>query len=750
MVGITTAPGPEGGPGYPDAGSIEVGFVPWSLPAAAGLVAGIALSHLHLPWWVLLLAVSSTVLALRRQVRHISSWLPIALVCLPLGYLRYALWQAQPNPVAELVGRTLTLSGRSDGTVLTLDDPAGARLALAPRAAAPPGRVTLRGEVVEAPGKRNPGGFDYRGYLRRRGVWGQLFVAEVLASTPRPDLRARFARGVVHGLTERPAALMQAMTLGVRDDLGELRDAFARAGLAHVLALSGLHVGVLMAALGRLLAGLGLARYPLMLALLLGFVLLVGASPSVVRAGVMVAAVLLALWLGVGRLEPWPLLALAALAGLLWNPSWLFDLSFQLSYLAVAGMLVFSGPIVTRFSGGVAGRPWWHWRTLLLAAAVTSGAAQALSLPLVADAFGRVPLLSPLINIVAVPLAGLLIPLGFAASLLGLLWLPLAAVVNVVAGPLAALLIALAELGAAWPSLAWGEIAPIGYLHYGVGVTALALAVHRRLRPWRGLLLLASAVLASWLHAPAQPSAEIVFLDVGQGDSALIRLPGRIEILVDGGGTPFSDFDTGAETVVPALRALGVDELELVIASHADTDHIEGLTAVLEAFPVQLLAIGMPAWDKGVFRELMAAAERRGVPVWELRRGENLHLAGASLDILNPPQRPFAAVNDNSVAFVLRYGGRAQALFLGDLAAAVEAQLALPPVEVLMVAHHGSLSSTSPALVEAARPRVAVISVGRNSFGHPTPEVIGRLQHAGVRVLTTREAGAVRLPLGRP
>jgi competence protein ComEC len=461
----------------------------------------------------------------------------------------------------------------------------------------------------------------------------------------------------------------------------------------------------------------------------------------------MVAALLLALWLGVGRIEPWPLLALAALVGLLWNPAWLFDLSFQLSYLAVAGMLLVGGPLLARF-GGAAPRPWWHWRTLLLAAIVTSAAAQALSLPLVAHAFGRLPLLSPLINVVAVPLAALLVPLGFAAALLGLVALPLAGALNALVAPLASLLIALAELGAGWPSLPWGEVAPIGFLYFGVAAAALALALHGRLRPDRALLLLASALVASWLQAPPSPAAELIFLDVGQGDSALIRLPGRVEILVDGGGTPFGDYDVGAGTVVPALRALGVDELELVIASHADADHIEGLAAVLEALPVQVLALGHPAWDKGVFQALMAVAERRGVPVWRLRRGETLRLGGASLDILNPPERPYPEVNDNSVAFALRWGGRSRALFLGDLGAAVEAELAAPEAEVLMVPHHGSTTSTSAALLAAVRPEVAVISVGRNRFGHPAPEVLARLRAAGVRIHTTLESGAVRLPLG--
>ncbi len=716
-------------------------FVPWSAPAAAGLAGGVALAHLGFPWWLLLASAPLAWFGRRRR------WLLLVGAFVPLGFGRYLVWQGQPDPWAGRYHETLTVTGRSDGRVLVLDQPRGARLALTPRGAVPRGRVTVRGELLAPPGVRNPGGFDYRAYLRHRGIWAQLLVLEVPAATVRPDARERFERGVVEGLSERPAGLMRAMTLGLRDDLDELRDIFSASGLAHILALSGLHVGVLMAALARLLRGLGLARYPVMLLALTGFVVLVGPSPSVLRASVMVAAALSSLWLGTGRIEPWPTLTLSALVSLLWHPSWLFDLSFQLSYLAVAGMLIFTGPLVRWLVGELAGRPWWHWRTLLVGGAVASAAAQVLSLPLVASNFGRVPLLSPLVNVVAVPLAGLLVPLGFAASLLGLVWLPLAGVVNTVTELLASLLIVLAEGAATLPSLAWAEIAASGYFYFGIAVAALALIVRGQLRPWRGLLLVAAATLASWLQAPPHAAPEIVFIDVGQGDSALIRLPGRVEILVDGGGSPFSDFDVGGRTVVPTLTALGVDELELVIASHADSDHIEGLTSVLEALPVQALAIGIPAWDKEVFRELMAVAERREVPVLSLRRGERLELGGASLEILNPPERPFAAVNDNSVAFVLRVDGRARALFLGDLSASVEADLAVPPVELLMVAHHGSPTSTSASLLLAAQPRVALISVGRNHFGHPAAEVLQRLAEAGAEVLTTRDRGAIRYPL---
>lgn len=710
----------------------------WSLPAALGFAAGCALGGLGAPLWAGLPALLAA-LRLRR-----GPWL-LALLLLPAGQLRYAAWEARPAPLAPLLGQERVWSGVSDGRVLRLDAPADARAALAPAGAVPPGRARLRGRLEPAPSARNPGGFDYAAYLRRRGIGGQLFVSEVLEHAPARGPRARARAAVGRGLPPEAAALMEAMTLGVRDRLGDLRERFAAAGLAHVLALSGLHVGVLVAALERLLRPLGRRRYGLLLAALGGYLALVGSSPSVLRAALMVAVALLGLWRGVGRLAPGPILALAALATLVLEPSWLFDLSFQLSYGAVLGILLVAPPVLARLlPAGGAVLPPWSPRLLAVGGATVSAAAQAFTLPLVADAFGRVPLLSPLVNVVAVPLAGLLVPLGFAAAALGALWPPLAGLVNLAVRPLAGGLIALADLGAALPAVPWGEVAPRGHLLYALGALPLLLALHGRLRPRRALLVAAAAAAAASLGGRGP---EIVILDVGQGDAALIRLPGRREVLVDGGGTPFSDFDVGARTVLPALRALGVDELELVIASHADTDHMEGLAAVLRGVRVHELAVGHPAPEKRVYRELVAAAAERGVPLRELRRGETLVLGDARLEILHPTARRSAEVNADSVAFVLRWRGRDVALFLGDAPAEVERALAVPDVEMLMVAHHGSATSTSPALLRAARPELAVVSVGRNHFGHPAAAVLARLREAGAAVRLTRDAGAVRVPL---
>jgi competence protein ComEC len=772
---------------------------PWPLPAALGLALGIAARANDVPAWALLALIPllwllRPLLLRRSDGRHsriplralLALLLPLVMVA--IGYARFDHWLAAPDPLAGLRDRELYLEGVSDGRVLSLSEPAVARVAVSPAGALPPGPVALTGTLRHAESRRNPGGFDYRGYLLRRGVHGLVQVGEIVSSEPRRSLRDRLAAAVTAGLPHETAALMEAMTLGIKGELGDLRDTFAAAGLAHVLALSGLHVGLLLAAAGALLAPLGLLRYPALLALDIGYMLLVGASPSVVRAAVMVAVVLVSLWAGAGRVEPWPALGLAALVTLLARPAWLFDISLQLSYGAVAGILLFALPFAAPLRGtqpmaaplrgtqpmaaplrgtqpmaaplrgtqpmaaplrGTPPLPWWHPRVCIAGSLLTSAAAQSLTLPLVASSFGAIPIFSPLVNVVALPLAAVLVPLGFIAGALGLAWRPLAELINGPVALLAGWLIGLAEQGARLPALTWGEVEPVGYLYFVLAATALALAASARLRAWRALLVVALAASVSAATPPAHPPPEFLALDVGQGDSFLIRLPGRVEVLVDGGGSPFSDFDVGERVVLPALRALGVDELELVVASHADADHIEGLASVVRGIPVQLLAYGAAEPGRALFDDLMAAASERGVPVRPLLRGERLHLAGATLEVLNPPARSYGSSNDDSVALALYLAGIPRALLLGDISAAVERELAPPEVEILVAPHHGSPGSSSARLVGAARPRHAVVSAGINRYGHPRPLVLERLRAVGAHIHVTRDQGAVRLPLAR-
>lgn len=741
-------------------------FVPWALPAAAGMAAGVGSCAWAGPRAAAAWAGGSLLvwaLARRRPT------LLLVVLAGMVGAVRYAAWQARPDRLEPLLGSTRAYVGESDGHVLRLASPRGLRLVLTPTGAVPVGRVTVRGEAVRAAAKRNPGGFDDRGYLLRRGVEGRLLVDEVVSAAPVRSPLERFRTGATAGLESRQAALIEAMTLGVRGDLGELRSIFAAAGLAHVLALSGLHVGVLVAALGRAAAPLGRRRYPLLAAATVAYVWLVGASPSIMRAAVMVLAGLAGLAAGYGRLQAWPALALAALVTLLAAPAQLLDPSFQLSYLAVGGMLVLAPPLsrllgLERLPGGgrmaVGGAVPGGAATasalaraarFALPALAASTAAQLPSLSLVAGSFGQVPLAAPLVNLVAVPLAGVLVPLGFTAALLGLASPALAAALNHLTGPLASALLAVAGAGAGLPHLGWGEVAPLGHACFALALTALALWLHGRLRAWRALLVVFCAGGVCFAAGAAQRPPEVVFLDVGQGDATLIRLPGRVEVLVDGGGTPFSDRDVGTGVVLPALRALGVRALDVVVATHADLDHVEGLATVLERMPVGTLVMG-PRWPAAAIDgRLRALAAARGIPVHRAQRGEVWRFDGgrsvAELDVLHPPAAPLPTSNENSIALLLRYGGTPQVLMLGDAPASVERVLAVPHVPVLKVAHHGSRFSTSEALLRAARPALAVISVGANHYGHPDGGVLERLAAHGTDVVSTRAGGAIRLPL---
>ncbi|HLU82870.1 MAG TPA: DNA internalization-related competence protein ComEC/Rec2, partial [Trueperaceae bacterium] len=671
-----------------------------------------------------------------------AAFLPLVMFAAVAGAFRLDLYTAgtrgQAALLGEWLGQVAIWDGYYDGVTFMAERPVRVRLSPVALDPLPQGRLSLSATAESAPGKRNPGGFDYRGHLLRRGIAGQLFVAEVVSSAPQITVRERLRRGVAAGLPPDVAALMVAMTLGLRGDLGALRDSFTQSGLAHLLSLSGLHFGVLLAAASRLTLRLGPARVYVLMFLTIGFVALVGTAPTVLRAASMAMAALIGLATGVGKFEPWTVLALSLVLGLLAAPQMLFDISLQLSYLALAGLLLFLGPVATLLRLRVTAsaergfRPRAWLRTTVVVGCVMSVVAQLPSLSLVAGTFGSVALVGPLLNVVAVPLAALAVPLGFAAGLLGLVAEPLAWLLNRLTLIVVTPITWLAEAGAEAPALAWAEVGWLGHLCWATFVAALALWVRGRLRPRRLLLVGLVGGGVCLAAGPQLAPPDVWFLDVGQGDSILIRLPGRYEVLIDGGGSPFSDDDVGRRVVIPALRALGVDELELVVASHPDADHVEGLLSVLEEIPVGVLLTG-PVWPDVVLdQRLRAVARGRGIEVREARRGETVVLGGprqdAIFEVLHPPPVVSgSSSNEASLVLLLRYRGQAVALFTGDAGAPTEERLAVPHVELLQAGHHGSRFSTGEALLLATSPRVAVVSVGDNNYGHPHPDVLRRL-----------------------
>ncbi|CAN5734011.1 DNA internalization-related competence protein ComEC/Rec2 [soil metagenome] len=735
--------------------------IAWPVPLALGIVLGTAVTAVSTPHPSALLVALLTAAVLggaavwvvldHRARRSGLSAAVIALLVatgLTLGSLRGEAWAAQPDPWAARMHTTVEIEGRSDGVVLWTRGEGGLVLR---GVGVPEGRVRLLGTLEELAVRRNPGGFDARAHWRRRGARAAFRVEQVVVAPTGVSARAALRRGVVAGLSPAAAGLVQAMTLGIRDELGDLREVFSASGLAHVLALSGLHVGVLAAALNLVARPLARAAPPFVGMGIALYVVLVGASPSVLRAALMVAAVVLAGALRAGSPAVVAALGLAASASLLLAPGWIHDLGFRLSYLSVAGIAVLL-PITMgwqrRVPASASARGRWRSGAMrvLGGGVAVSLAAQGATASLVASTFGALPLVSPLVNLIAVPLASLLVPIGFVAGLVGLVGEEPARLVNLVTAPLAEALIALARVAARAPSLPWGEVSPIGHVTYAVAALAAVLGLARRLAPWRALLVVVVAAGVSASTPAPHGTPELVVLDVGQGDAVIIRTGGAQAVLIDGGGSFGAAHDTGTRIVLPALRALGVRALSVVIATHADLDHIQGLVLVIGSIPVGELWIGHREDERAIFRDLVQVAALAGVPVREVRRGESAELGRVRLDVLHPTAERGPVANDDSVVVLVRVDGAPWVLLAGDVSAAIEADLAIPPVPVVLAPHHGSATSTSEALLRAARPRLALVSAGRNRFGHPAASVLERLERHGVAVRTTLEEGALRIP----
>jgi competence protein ComEC len=375
-------------------------------------------------------------------------------------------------------------------------------------------------------------------------------------------------------------------------------------------------------------------------------------------------------------------------------------------------------------------------------------------LPLQLALFGRCNPLAPLLNLVAVPLAGLATGLSLAAAALALLSERAAGLLLAAVDRLAALL-GLVDAGDF--ALAAGGVGPVLAAAWTASLLAAARGTDPRLR-FAAVLLAAVAgreLLFGWTR-PLPPGVEaaVTVLDVGQGSATLVETRsgerGVARWLVDGGGRPGSVHDVGARTVVPALRALGLRRLDGVVMSHADQDHRGGLPAVLrELRPAAVLAGPVPAEDLEVVRGFLEEAARAGARTGRVARGSR---AGA-LPVLGPPRERGArrglSGNDLSVVLSVPGGdGRDLALLPGDVEAAGEGALAAAPTAVLVVAHHGSRTSTTPGLLAVLRPRVAIVSAGAgNRFGHPHADVLARLAASGARAWTTASDGAMRVEL---
>jgi competence protein ComEC len=662
--------------------------------------------------------------------------------------------------------------------------------------------MTLNGELKRPMPATNFGGFDYREYLRQQRTFWTLHVkgienasaVEGVRWTPSwllswvDRLRESMSERVDAVYSQPVSGFMKGLLIGMRDDLDpEQFQAFSQIGLTHILAISGLHVGIYAGTLLWLLGRLPLTRerrLVLVMAAVPVYVVVTGASPSVLRAGIMAVIALYAARRNLLK-DGLHVLSAAAMLMLAWNPFYLYNVSFQLSFAVTAGLII-GVPLMNE---------WVRIKHPVLQSAISvTLVAQLVSFPLTITYFNAFSLVSFPANLILVPLFSMaVLPLGSISLLLSYAFPQAAPFAAWGAERLVFLSFQVIEWmnGFEGASTIWAT-PPLWWiaLYYAL-LYACGASLKGRLRmlswPKHYIAIPCAAALIGLLvyaYAPnsLDRSATVAFLDVGQGDAIWIRTPYGKQALIDGGGTirfgkPADEwkqrrkpFEVGADVVVPLLKRRGVHALDAVFVSHLDTDHIGGLQAVLEHIPVRRMFFNGTVKRGETSERLLRTALEKGIPLAEVAAGMTIRLDPVTdIQVLYPEAMPGvpeeAQQNEVSVVFLLTVYSR-KFLFTGDIGAAEERAIVErlrtdgegnlggdgnnddddgAVVDVIKLAHHGSKTSTTQEWLDYWKADVAVVSVGRsNVYGHPHAAVIDRIDRARLMTFRTDTGGEIQ------
>ncbi len=654
-------------------------------------------------------------------------------------------------------------------------------------------RLRLLGKIVEPRGQRNPGGFDYRFYLLSQGVEGLIYPdprnVTLLGQGDTDNLaesafmlRSSMVQNISSALPSPSAELLTAVLFGQRHRLPEkIENNFRRAGTGHLMAVSGLHVGLVAGMILGFWNRLKLrGRLPLVIAIvfIFAYAYLTGMRPSALRAAIMASMALGAILLDRENDLP-TALAFAALGTLFINPLLLFTVGFQLSYAATLSLIYAYRPL-ERFLSRI------HCPQFLIAPLAVTIAAQAGVLPLSVYYFHCLPVAALFFNLLLLPLLAFVIGLGLAGALTGLI-LPAAGEILLWASrPLLELMLYITALssaegfyvalyppGAAFLFAYYGLMFIVLAIYYqsdkvncslredaitvypGSGVLEFLAERRFQLRIFSGAALVLAVVLVwSGIFFPKQAPLKVTFLDVGQGAAALIEPPCGKVIMVDAGGSPAfqgDPGDVGEKIVMPYLRRSGIRSIDLAVITHPHEDHFGGFIPMLGTIPLDKVLISPIEGESEHYSSLLESAEKKGSAIHEVSSGQFWHCGeDLLLEVIGPPQKLLTGttsdLNNNSILLILHYR-EIRMFFTGDIEDAAAKDLLRREVDIssdlLLVPHHGGYMEVMPAFLEAVNPSLAVIQVGPNPFGHPHPYVINALKDAGVPIYRNDYHGAV-------
>ena len=606
--------------------------------------------------------------------------------------------------------------------------------------------IQFSGTIIPVQEKRNPYQFDYKKYLSDQGIYIQIRLDSLHSKSVNSNKvswswwRVRVLQIVENNFSLETAPIAKALLLGHKQDLeGTTKQAFARSGLSHIMAVSGLHVGFIVAPFWVFIPFFWSGKYGRIVGLLVlviilfGYAGLTGFSTSVMRASIM------AVLLSIGRLfnkapNSINLTGVAAILVLIIDPSQLFEIGFQLSFGAVLIILLIL-PVIQR------GLPYWlriKWYAVPIMTILVSFVVQLGLYPLQVYYFGEVSLIGPFANALFVPFLGIIVPLSLVCLLIAAIFPTFGHWLNIPSDLFLKGMNEFVMLSSKQPWV-WIEMDLQTMLLFPLWVSIIFCIACWRLPKlkWKWLIVSLSIIciiqIEGIVHDFKPKEMVITIFDVGQGDASLIQTPNGKTVLIDAGfWNP--GYNSGESIILPHLQSKGIDELDAVILSHPHSDHIGGIISLLDGIEIEVIYNSGYEYDSRLYQNYIEKAAKMGVKVEPLKSGDYLEIDPSVLFlVLGPePNHSSADPNEHSVIVNIIYGDT-EFLFTGDAGIKQEEKLIenyaeLLDTDFLKVGHHGSRTSSGNEFLEWVTPEFAVTSLGeRNRFGHPHVESVARL-----------------------
>lgn len=599
--------------------------------------------------------------------------------------------------------------------------------------------------------ERNEGGFNYRKYLYSKKIY--LICEEIkgeVISKNNLNIIVKFSLNIKKSLQEKikqnyPEAegkILSAVLLGEKDEIDENYSLmYERAGMIHLLVVSGAHIAFLIALFMKILKFLYISKRKsnvVLLAIIIVYMIITGLSESVLRAGI-VSIILIISKLLKRQNDTITTMFIAMFILLLNNPLVIYSVGFLLSFSGALSIVLLNKPIYEKL---------YFLPEFLRSALSVTLAAQIFTTPIIIYLFNTLYLSGIFSNLLAVPLTTAILTLGIFSCIpvIG----KFVAYANYV---LIIIMIKIAEY-----------FSSIEFLTYKVATNGLfwilvfyfyALTIFKIIKIKKKYLITISVslILIVIINLLLPSKLEINFLDVGHGDSIFIVTPNKKTILIDTGDKYISnnkEYDTGELTIVPYILKQGFNKIDLLILTHMDSDHTGGAKSVLENIKVKNVAVGINSTEHESYKELEKILLEKDINIIYLKSGINFNINNVKFDVLTPTKELKTTENNNSITLKMTYKDK-KVLFMGDLEIEGEEWLLRQgfdlKVDIIKIGHHGSQTSTSEEFINKVKPQKAIISVGNRFESLPNEDVIKRLNDMNVEILRTDEIGEIKIEI---